>query len=197
MPRTLPTKSSRWSLPRIFWLLAVLLMLAPAIAMRVTDQVNWQANDFIAFGVMLVIPGLALELANRRHGPSAYRTGVALGLAAAFLLVWVNGAVGLIGSEDNPANLMYGGVLGVVLVGALSGRLRARGMARTMIAAAVAQVVVLFIALALDSGHGAPSWPVGTITGTAFFVLLWVAGAWSFHNAARAETEASGIGNRV
>ena len=35
---------------------------------------------------------------------------------AAFLLIWINLAVGIIGSEDNPANLMYGAVLLLGLV---------------------------------------------------------------------------------
>jgi hypothetical protein len=36
-------------------------------------------------------------------------------LARGLLLVWVTGAVGIIGSEDNPANSLYIGVLGVGL----------------------------------------------------------------------------------
>ncbi len=49
----------------------------------------------------------------------AYRFAVGVALAAAFLLVWMNLAVGLIGSEDNPANLMYFGVLAVGFIGAI------------------------------------------------------------------------------
>ena len=36
-----------------------------------------------------------------------------MAIVAAFLLIWINLAVGINGSEDNPANLMYGGVLTV------------------------------------------------------------------------------------
>ena len=36
-----------------------------------------------------------------------------------FLLVWVNIAVGFLGNENNPANLMFFGLLGLTLVGAL------------------------------------------------------------------------------
>jgi hypothetical protein len=43
---------------------------------------------------------------------------------AAFILIWMNLAVGIIGSEDNPANLMYGGVLAVAIVGAFMVRFR-------------------------------------------------------------------------
>ena len=37
-------------------------------------------------------------------GNSAYRAAVGVAIAAAFILVWMNLAVGIIGSEDNPAN---------------------------------------------------------------------------------------------
>ena len=37
----------------------------------------------------------------RKTGDAAYRTAVGVALAAAFLLIWVNGAVGIIGSENN------------------------------------------------------------------------------------------------
>jgi len=34
------------------------------------------------------------------------------------IIVWINGAVGITGSENNPANLLYGGVLVVGIIGA-------------------------------------------------------------------------------
>jgi hypothetical protein len=43
---------------------------------------------------------------------TAYRFAVGLALTAAFLIVWMNVAAGLIGIEDDdPANLLYVGVL--------------------------------------------------------------------------------------
>jgi hypothetical protein len=52
----------------------------------------------------------------------AYRAAVGVAIAAAFILVWMNLAVGIIGSEDNPANLMYGGVLAIGIIGAVIAR---------------------------------------------------------------------------
>ena len=77
-----------------------------------------------------------MELAARKTGNTAYRSGVGLALLAAFLLVWVNGAVGIIGSEDNDANVVYYGVLAVGLIGALIARFEPQGMSRAMIATA-------------------------------------------------------------
>jgi thiazole synthase ThiGH ThiG subunit len=61
---------------------------------------------------------------------------VALALVAAMLLVWVNLAVGIIGSEDNPANIMYLGVHAVLILGALLALFRPQGMARALFATA-------------------------------------------------------------
>lgn len=64
----------------------------------------------------------------------------------------MNGAVGIVGSEDNPANLMYGGVLAVGIVGAVIARFRAEGMAR-------AQGSVALIALIAEGREKQPTRP--------------------------------------
>lgn len=51
---------------------------------------------------------------------------------AAFLLVWVNLAVGMIGDDGDPANLLFGGVLVVGIAEAAIGRFRHAGMMRTL-----------------------------------------------------------------
>ena len=70
------------------------------------------------------------ELGARMSRNTAYRAAVGLATVAGFLLVWINLAVGIIGDEGNPANLMFGGVLVVGVIGALVARFRAPGMAR-------------------------------------------------------------------
>ena len=82
------------------WGFAVAILLLPFVAMRVgADGVNWSLGDFIVFGVMLGAVGGAFELAVRASGNWAYRGGAALGLFAAFLVVWANLAVGIVGNE--------------------------------------------------------------------------------------------------
>jgi hypothetical protein len=115
--------------------------------MQVTDEVVWDLVDFVVAGALVVGVGVTYELAARMTGNSAYRAAVGVALAAAFILVWGNLAVGIIGSEDNPANLMYGGVLAVGIIGALIARFQPDGMARALFATALAQMVVAVITL--------------------------------------------------
>lgn len=176
-------RGSRWRI--VLWSAAAALLLVPLVAMQFTDEVDWSAADFAVFGAMLAGAGGAFELAVGMTHNTAYRAAVAVALGAAFLLVWANGAVGIIGSEDNPANLMFGGVLVVGIVGAAVARLRARGMARALVVTALAQALVAVIAAASGAGY--------IFVATAFFCALWLASAWLFRRAALQEAAASAV----
>jgi predicted lysophospholipase L1 biosynthesis ABC-type transport system permease subunit len=121
---------------------------------------------------------------------TAYRFAVVVALAAALLLVWINLAVGVIGTEDDLANLMYIGVLAVGIIGAIIARFRPHGMARALFATALAQASVAVIALIF--GLGSPwSGPGEILALNGFFVALFLGSAWLFRNAAREQPPAS------
>ena len=74
----------------------------------------------------------------RLQSNTAYRMAAGLALTAAFLIVWLNAAAGLIGIEDDdPANLLYVGVLAIGFIGAIVARFQPRGLARTSFATAL------------------------------------------------------------
>lgn len=165
------------------WGAAALLLLLPLVAMRFTDDVNWGLGDFITFGTMLAVACGTYELAARMTRNKAYRAAVGIAVAAAFFLVWVNLAVGIIGSESNPANLMYGGVLAVGIVGAIIARFRPHGMALALAATASAQAMVALIAVLVGSED---PWngPLEILALNGFFVALFAGSAWLFRRAA-------------
>ena len=155
------------------FILLIPLLTAPA----------WTLADFVLAGALIFGTGLAFVLVAKA-GNIAYRAAVAVALAAALLLVWVTGAVGIIGSEDNNANLMYFGVLAVGIIGAIVARLRPHEMARALFATALAQASVAVIALIF--GLGLPwSPPVEILALNGFFVALFVGSALLFRHAAR------------
>jgi hypothetical protein len=175
-------RGSRWRIAG--WGTVGLLLLLPLVAMQFTDEVSWDAADFAVFGAMLVGAGGTFELAARMTRSNVYRAAVGVALAAAFILVWMNLAVGIIGSEDNPANLMYGGVLAVGIIGAVIARFRSHGMARALVATALAQAAVAVIALIAGLGDPA-SGPLELSVLNGFFLALWLMSAWLFRKAAR------------
>ncbi len=170
------------------WTGAVLILLMPLFAMQATDQVVWDMNDFIFFGALLVGVGVAFELAVRKTENAAYRCAVGVALAAVFILSGVNGAVGIIGTENDIANLMYGGVLAVGIIGAIIARFKPHGMARALFATALAQALVAVIALIAGFGYTGPIWPLDILMATGFFTALWLISAWLFRKAAREQS---------
>lgn len=175
---------------RTLWMGACALLLAPLVAMQVTREVIWTANDFLVFGTMLLAALGFYELAARKARSAVYRWAAGLTVGTAFFLVWANLAVGLIGSEDNPANLMFAGVLAVAFVGALAARLRARGMAYALFMTALAQMSVGIVAIAGALGVDGRGWPGDVIGLTGLFTCLWFAAALLFRRAAHHEMAA-------
>ncbi|MFQ5744874.1 MAG: hypothetical protein ACE5HV_14985 [Acidobacteriota bacterium] len=183
-------RGSRWRIAG--WAAAALILLLPLVAMQFTDEVNWDVADFAVFGALLVGAGVTYELAARMTGDTAYRSAVGVALAAAFILVWVNGAVGIIGSEDNDANLMYGGVLAIGIIGAIIARFQPHGMARALFATALAQALVAVIALI--AGLGPPeNGPLEIVALNGFFFALFVGSALLFQKAARGRPERGAV----
>jgi hypothetical protein len=181
MERSGGRRGNRWSVA--IWGSAALLLLLPWVAMHFTQEVNWTFSDFVVFGAMLFVACGTYELAARMSGSTPYRAAVGVAVAAGFLLVWVNLAVGILGSEANPANLMFGGVLAVGGVGALFARFRPEGMVRALVGTAVAQALVEVIALVAGWGSA--------LALTVFFVALWLTSAQLFRRAAREQDPAA------
>lgn len=102
--------------------------------MQFTGEVNWTLSDFIIAGTFLFGAGLAYKLITRTSEDTAYRVAIGFALFTGLFLLWVNGAVGIIGSEKNPINILYFGVIAVGIVGALIARFQSKGMAYTMLA---------------------------------------------------------------
>jgi hypothetical protein len=159
------------------WALAGALWLLPLVLSGFTDEMQWDRADFVVWAIMLSIAATAVEIGARVSRSRPYRAAVGIAAAAGFLMTWANLAVGIIGNEDNPINLIFFGVLAVGVAGALLARFRAAGMAYAMLATAVAQLLAAIVALLLDGAH------VFVLTGV--FVAIWLTSAMLFRRAAR------------
>lgn len=166
------------------WGVAAALLLLPLIAMQFTTEVNWTASDFAFAAIVFGMVGGTFEFAVRKSEKRAYRAGAAVALAAAFLTVWINAAVGVIGSEDNPANLMFFAVLAIAVGGAIWSRFAPSGMARAMTITAAAQAIVGAITLVRRLGENEPPGIIGVEMIIGVFTLMWLLSAWLFRKAA-------------
>lgn len=151
----------------------VLLLMIPLVAMQFTDEVDWDLPDFIIMGILLFSAGFSYVLIAQHTKGIVHRLAVASAIGTTLLMIWANLAVGLIGSGPNPGNLMYIGVVGVVIIGTVLGRFTAKGMERTVFAAALALVLHTGIAL-LANMHQYPNSSVaGIICVNGFFAILF------------------------
>lgn len=177
---------NRWRI--IGWALAVALVLTPLVAMQLqAPGVNWTLSDFIFAIVMIGGVGVLFELAARISPNRAYRGGAALALLTSFLLVWINAAVGIIGSEDNPANLVFGVIILMAIAGTITAKAKASAMVRAMAMAAAAQAIVGLLVFAKGIAANEPPGAVGMLVLIEGFALLWAGSALLFRKAARAE----------
>jgi hypothetical protein len=158
------------------WSAAVLLLMAPAMAMMVgAEGVNWTASDFIFAGIIFAVVGGLFELAARATANVAYRAAVFFAVACAFLQLWISLAVGIIGNEDNPANWTYFAVILIAMSASAVAAGRAKAMARAMYVTMAMQL--LFFALHMIDGHM-------TAVIDLFFSSLWLLSARLFARAA-------------
>ena len=125
-------------------------------------------------------------------GRTTYRLGAAVALGASFLQVWMNLAVGIVGSEDNPVNQGFFGVVVAAGACAFTARFRAEGMARAMLATAGVQAMLAAaVATAPSTARDEPNGPIGVLVLSGVFVALWLISAWLFHRARQREVAAA------
>lgn len=167
-------------------LICIAVITALILSIPLLGNWPWTLSDFVFAGALIFGTGSLFEVARKNAGSNnAYKIAAGLALAATFLLIWINGAVGIIGSENNPANLMYDGVLAILFLGALIARFRPNGMARTLYMAAIAQFLVPIIALFVWRPDFSPG-VIGVLALNAFFVVMFVGSAIMFRHASAA-----------
>ncbi len=77
---------------------AVVLLLVPMILMQFTDEVQWNATDFLVAGILLTALAIVIALIARKVKQQRARAVAILVAVILFLLVWMEMAVGLFGS---------------------------------------------------------------------------------------------------
>lgn len=63
--------------------------------MQLTNEVNWTGFDFLVMSTLLFITGLLLDFAIRKVATRKNRIIASIAIVGAFLLIWVELAVGI------------------------------------------------------------------------------------------------------
>ncbi|MFV1884021.1 MAG: hypothetical protein ACMZ7B_06015 [Balneola sp.] len=177
------TNSIPGSLLRVL-LIVFGLLLIPLIAMQFTNEVVWTLSDFVIAGTLLFGTGLSYVLITTKAENFVYKMATGLALVSVLFLIWANLAVGLIGSENNPENLMYFAVILIGMIGAGISRFKPKGMMLTLFAMAASMVIIALIAFALGAHHYPYSSTMEILGVTAFFTVPFILSGLLYRNAA-------------
>ena len=158
-----------------------LLLLIPFTASLFSEEMDWSVFDYILMWGMLFITGLTYSFITRNSQDLVYRAAVGLSVLTGFLLTWVNLAVGLIGSEDNPINLSYMFILALGILASFFIRFKAIGMTVIMISMAACMFMVALVALLLGMQHLPWSSFTQILGVTGFFMLPMLVSAILFY----------------
>lgn len=74
------------------------ILLVPLVAMQFTAEVRWTGSDFIVAGALLAGTGIIFDLAMSKTRTRKTRLAAAAVIGLAFLFVWAELAVGIVGS---------------------------------------------------------------------------------------------------
>lgn len=146
------------------------LLMVPLVAMQFTDEVAWTPSDFVFAGSLIFGIGLLFLLAIKMTADNTYRAAAGVALATTFLLIWINGAVGIIG--DSGINMLYAGVPLIGILGALAASFRPHGMAKALFGMAVTQAVIPVAALVINEPDFSPGVVEVFILNSVFVALF-------------------------
>lgn len=163
-----PAKAARARLARIIGACVIATLLSlPAIL-----RFPWTLSDYLIMGALLGSVGLGIDLVARLSGSVAARLGSMIAVLAAFLTIWVNLAVGMIG-DGLAYNLLFALPPLVAFIGGFVVRLAPRNMVRLCAIAAGLQVIIALGGYLVD--------PRGALL-SACFGLPWLLAASLFQH---------------
>ena len=79
-------------------LIVGVLLLIPFIAMQFNNEVVWTASDFVIMGILLLLTGLAINMAFVKVSARRNRYILSAIILFVFLLIWAELAVGIFGT---------------------------------------------------------------------------------------------------
>ena len=162
----------------LMWTGALAIWLVPLVAKQFTDEVQWSTFDHIVWAFMLAIPATIIDLVSRMTGNWAYRGAVVIALGTSFVITWANLAVGIVGNEENPVNLIFFGVVAIALLGSPLVGFKAARLRWVFYLTAAAQALSALVALRAEPF---------VLVFCGVTTALWLTAATLFGRAARDE----------
>ena len=157
-----------------------LLLLIPLITMQFSDDVLWTFTDFIFAGGLILGTGCSFILFAQKESDLIFRVATGLALFSTLFMIWANLAVGLIGNESDPINLLYFVILAIGIAGTFIAKFKPVVMARVLFIMATGIIAITIYALISEWREVAGSSLLEVIGVNALFVVLFMISAGLF-----------------
>lgn len=155
---------------------STLFLIIPLTGMLLSAGVNWGLFDFIFAWVIIFGSGFTYKFITSKISNTKYKAALAIAVFTSLFIVWSNLAVGIIGSEDNPVNLIYFVMLFAVIIGGVAVKFHPKGLSILMFAAAAAHGLIPFIAFVLIGAENIERFTreMNVLIGIhLFIIMLW------------------------
>ncbi|HLO91985.1 MAG TPA: hypothetical protein VK172_12550 [Lentimicrobium sp.] len=156
-------------------LIAAAILIIPLVIMLTTDEMNWSVIDYIIVWLLLFGAGVTFRLLTRKKSRLTYRIGIGLAVLTGLFMMWVNLAVGIVGSGPNAANLMYAGILVIGMIGAIVSKFKPNGLANTLFIVATLNSMLCIFAVLMDKRAVGEDSTWQIIAFNCFFIVMWIA----------------------
>ncbi|MBI1400740.1 hypothetical protein [Hyphomonas sp.] len=117
---------------------------------------SWGLVDFLVAGGLITAFGGVFVMGLRASNSWSYRAGFALALLTGLAVIWSALAVGIVGDEGDPADLMYAAILFGGFVAACAVRFSPGGMRRSLYALSTATGAASLAAISVAGNAQAP-----------------------------------------
>lgn len=135
----------------IIWFFIILFILLVILVMnQFVKGMTWGLEDFLVAGGLLFGVTIVYEMLNQKKQLVNYKKALSIALGTNLVLIWSNLAVGIIGSENNPVNLIYFSIPIIFLSGAIISNFKASGLAKTLNIMAIVQISIPLGALIIN-----------------------------------------------
>ena len=144
-------------------------LLFPFIAVESADALGLSEDDAFfdrlpLLLLALILIGIIIAVVLTWKNKSGIRSALGLALFTSFLIVWMNAAVGIIGSEENRINIIYYGLVIFSIIWVMFENYSVLGFARSMFASMIV-AVLLGVSVMIIAG----------INGVSFIGLIQIA----------------------
>lgn len=166
-------------------LITALLLIIPIIGSMTVEGWNWDTFDFVFAYVVFFMTFFAIEMVVKHSKNGTFRMAVAVQVVTMLALLWINGAVGIIGNEGNVVNVWYLAIIALGFLGPLLTRMKGNAMSYVLFTMAVIQMAIPTVAAIVFRPIAAePPGVIGIFFLNGFFALAWVASGLMYRNAA-------------